>query len=388
MKTQSENWKGGLEVSRLHLSPPQIGEEEIAAVEAALRSGWLAPLGPEVQAFEAELAQTTTRKHAIALASGTAALHLGLKALGVQAEQEVFVPSLTFGATAFAVTYLGAIPTFLDVEEVSWNLDPEVLQSLLAVRAKKNRLPGAVISVDLFGRTCNMEAIQAICGTYEVALLSDSAESLGSSYHSYPAGSQGEAAILSFNGNKVITTSGGGALLTDNDEIAHSVRKWSNQSREPYPWYQHDEIGFNYRMSNILAALGRVQLTRLEWIISRRREIRDRYAAAFSHCEGVSLLGDPPWGRWNGWLTTLRLDKATHPDGPSRVREHLESHNIESRPIWKPLHRQPVFRSNEAMLTGVADSIFEEGLCLPSGQGMTDAETDRVIEACLEIINH
>jgi len=351
-----------------------------------MRSGWISPLGPEVEAFETALAMTTGRQHAIALSSGTAALHMGLKALGVMSGQEVIVPTLTFGATAFAVTYLRPTPTFIDVEDVSWNSDPKLLEELLDARAKAGGLPAAVISVDLFGRTCDVHAIQSICAKYGVPLLSDSAEALGATYGSMPAGSQGEAAVLSFNGNKIITTSGGGALVTDDQELASRVRKWSNQSREPFPWYQHEDIGFNYRMSNLLAALGRVQLARLEEIVMRRRAIHDRYAAAFADIAGVSVLGDPPWGQWNGWLTTTRFDATVHPGMPTKVREHLESIDIESRPVWKPMHQQPVFRSSESVLTGVADSIYEEGLCLPSGQAMTEADIDRVIDASLRII--
>lgn len=373
-------------MARLYLSPPQVGDAEIAAVEAAMRSGWISPLGPEVRAFEEALAGATGRKHAVALSSGTAALHLGLNGLGVEPGQQVVVPTLTFGATAFAVTYQGATPIFIDVEDVSWNLDPHLLEELLDTRAKASRLPAAVISVDLFGRTCNVQEIQSICSKYNVPLLSDSAEALGATYDSKPAGSQGEAAVLSFNGNKIITTSGGGALVTDNAKLAAHVRKWSNQSREPFPWYQHEEIGFNYRMSNLLAALGRVQLSRLEEIVTRRREIHDRYASGFAALEGVTVLGDPPWGRWNGWLTTVRFDSTMHPGMATKIREHLESLDIEARPVWKPMHQQPVFRSSEAFLTGVADSIFEEGLCLPSGQGMTDTDIDRVVDASLRAI--
>jgi dTDP-4-amino-4,6-dideoxygalactose transaminase len=374
-------------VSRIYLSPPSIGESEKIAVAHALDSGWVAPIGPEIDAFESELAIQAGRAHAVALTSGTSAIHLGLLALGVLPTQEVIVPTLTFGATAFAVVHAGAQPVFLDVEEQSWNLDPNLLESELKRRATTNRLPAAILPVDVFGRTCDYESILRISQGYEIPVLVDSAESLGAMYGNSSAGSMGEAAIFSFNGNKIITTSGGGALVTDNSEIAQKVRHWSTQSREPFPWYEHEEIGYNYRMSNILASIGRAQLERLPDIVKRRREIRDRYANALDTIPGVSVMGDPPWGSWNGWLTTVRFSHLTHPDAPRRVREGLAAQDIESRPVWKPMHQQPIFASAESVITGAADQIFEEGLCLPSGTSMTNAEIDRVISEIVKALN-
>lgn len=364
---------------RLYLSPPNVGNAEIAAVESALRSGWVAPLGPDVDAFERELAEATGRVHAVALASGTAALHLGLKALGVGPDDEVVVPTLTFGATAFAVTYLGANPVFLDVESGSWTLDPDLLEGFLRERSTSGRLPSAVIPVDVFGRTCDYDRILSVCEDYAIPVLTDAAESLGAMHGSAPAGSTGAAAVVSFNGNKIITTSGGGALVTDNESLATQVRKWAAQSREPYPWYEHVEVGFNYRMSNVLAAVGRAQLARLSQFIERRRAIRDQYALGLAQVEGVSVLGDPAWGQWNGWLTTIRFDSGVHPGAATRVREALEQENIETRPVWKPMHQQPVFQDSDVRLTGVADRIFEEGLCIPTGSAMTDGDVNRVL---------
>ena len=363
---------------RMYLSPPSMSEFEVEAAVTAIRSGWVAPLGPEVDGFEAEICAFTSVPHAVALASGTAAIHLGLKALGVEPGQDVLVPTLTFGATAFAVTYAGAHPVFLDVEETSWNLDPQVLRETLVERARKNGLPAVILPVDLFGRTCDYASIVALAHEFEVPILEDAAEALGASHGSTSAGSFGRAAVFSFNGNKIMTTGGGGMFVTDDKSLADKVRFWSTQSREPLPWYQHEEIGYNYRMSNILAALGRAQLSRLPAMIERRREIRDRYANLFAHVAGVDVLGDPPWGRSNAWLTTVRFDLALHPDAPTRVREALEAENIESRPVWKPMHQQPVFTRSQSYLTGVADAVFAEGLCLPSGVGMTDDDVDRV----------
>lgn len=374
-------------VARIYLSPPSIGESEKIAVERALDSGWVAPIGPEIDAFESELAVQAGRAHAVAMSSGTSAIHLGLLALGVVPKDEVIVPTLTFGATAFAVVHAGARPVFLDVEEESWNLDPNLLESELKRRATINRLPAAIVPVDVFGRTCDYESILQISQEYKIPVLVDSAESLGAMHGNSPAGSMGEAAIFSFNGNKIITTSGGGVLVTDDAEIAQNVRHWSTQSREPFPWYEHEEIGYNYRMSNILASIGRAQLRRLPEIVERRREIRDRYATALDTIPGVNVMGDPTWGTWNGWLTTVRFSQSVHPDAPTRIREDLAAQDIESRPVWKPMHQQPVFASAESVISGVADQIFKDGLCLPSGTSMTNAEIDRVTEEIVKVLN-
>jgi dTDP-4-amino-4,6-dideoxygalactose transaminase len=375
-------------VSRIYLSPPSIGESEKIAVAHALDSGWVAPIGPEIDAFESELAIQAGRAHAVALTSGTSAIHLGLLALGVLPTQEVIVPTLTFGATAFAVVHTGARPVFLDVEEESWNLDPNLLETELRRRSMINRLPAAIIPVDVFGRTCNYDSILQISQEYEIPVLVDSAESLGAMHGDSPAGSMGQAAIFSFNGNKIITTSGGGVLVTDDAEIARKVRHWSTQSREPFPWYEHEEIGYNYRMSNILAPIGRAQLKRLPDIVKRRREIRDTYATTLNTIPGVSVMGDPPWGTWNGWLTTVRFNRSIFPGAPTRIREALDTQDIESRPVWKPMHQQPVFASAESVTTGISDQIFEEGLCIPSGTSMTNSEIDRVIDEVMKAVNN
>jgi dTDP-4-amino-4,6-dideoxygalactose transaminase len=370
----------GSDRPRLYLSPPNITESEVEAVTAALRSGWVAPLGPEVDAFEADVATFCGRRYAVALSSGTAALHLGLLALGVGPGDEVVVPTMTFGATAFAVTYVGASPVFLDIEPDSWNLDPTVLDEFLSRRAALDLLPAAVVAVDVFGRTCNYDRIMAACAEYRVPVLGDAAEALGAQHGAHSAGAFGESAVFSFNGNKIMTTSGGGMLVTDDEETASKVRFWATQSREPFPWYEHKEVGFNYRMSNILAALGRAQLQRLPTMIERRREIRDRYDSILGPMAGVSVVGDPPWGQSNAWLTTVRFESTLHPDAPRRVREALEVANIESRPVWKPMHRQPVFAGAQSYLTGMADEIFADGLCLPSGAAMSDPDVARVSE--------
>lgn len=372
--------------SRLFLSPPVVGQAEIDAVDAALRSGWIAPIGPALDAFEKDIAAVTGRKYAVALSSGTAALHLGLRALGVSAGHEVIVPTLTFAASAFAVKHAGAEPIFLDVERESWNLDPNLLRDVLQRRNLSDRLPAAVMAVDVFGRTCNYAEIAEICREYEIPLLVDAAESLGATFGNAKAGSVGRLAVVSFNGNKIVTTGGGGALVTDDETVSVRVRKWATQSREPVPWYEHEEVGFNYRLSNIAAALGQAQLARLPEFVERRRGIHKRYQRNFSHLDGVTLMGDPPWGLWNGWLTIGSFNPDSYPEAPIRVREALERQNIESRPVWKPMHRQPVFLSNPAEITGVADEAFKRGLCLPSGASMLDLDVDRVSEIVISTL--
>lgn len=369
---------------RVFLSKAHVTEAEVEAVTRALTGGWVTPLGPEVDAFEAEICNFSGVENAVALSSGTAALHLGLLALGVQPGDEVIVPTLTFGATVFPVTYVGARPVFVDAESESWGLDPELLAQVLQERDRAGNQVAAIIPVDLFGRPANYDAILAAAQEYDVPVLVDAAESLGATYQDNPAGSLGQAAIFSFNGNKIMTTSGGGMFVSNDKALVDKVRFWSTQSREPFPWYQHEEIGYNYRMSNILAALGRAQLERLPDMMNRRQEIRQRYTKLLAEEPGVEVTADPHWGTGNSWLTTVIFDPQSHPQAPTRVREALEEQNIEARPIWKPMHQQPVFSTNEAVLTGVADRIYETGLCLPSGLDVTDADIERVVNGIQE----
>lgn len=365
--------------TRVYLSPPSVTEREVELVAAAMRSGWVAPVGPDLTAFEDDICAFTGVGNAVALASGTAAIHLGLKALGVRPGDEVVVPTLTFGATAFAVVHAGAVPVFLDSEERTWNLDPQLLAEFLARRAAESRLPAAIITVDLFGRMCDYGAINGIAEGYGIPVLEDAAEALGSTQGSRAAGSFGRVGVFSFNGNKIMTTSGGGMLVTDDAAIADKVRFWSTQSREDLPWYEHNEIGFNYRMSNILAALGRGQLERLPAMIGRRREINALYRAELSGVAAVEVLADDPWGRSNMWLTTVRFGGHRGPKTAIEVREELATRGIESRPVWKPMHQQPVFAGAESHLSGAADRIFADGLCLPSGVDMSDADVREVV---------
>lgn len=371
---------------RIYLSPPDVGASEISRVTAALESGWVAPVGPDLTGFEADICAFTQSNAAVALSSGTAGIQLGLKALGVTPGDSVVCPTLTFGATAFAIVHAGATPVFVDSEDQSWNLDPAVLREFLGEMAKIGRLPAAIVTVDLFGRTCDYDAILNTAGAFEIPVLVDAAEALGATHNGQPAGSMGDAAVFSFNGNKIMTTSGGGMLVSNTATVVDRVRHWSTQSREDFPWYEHEEIGYNYRMSNILAALGRAQLERLPMMIEKLREITGWYTDCLSASGEISVIQDPPWGRSNCWLTTVRLSSALGEQVPTLVREALERANIESRPVWKPMHQQPVFAGAESHLTGIADQIFGEGLCLPSGVALERDDIERISAIILDTV--
>jgi len=343
-------------------------------------------VGPELDLFECELAEATGREFAVALSSGTAALHLALLGLGVGPGDEVIVPTLTFVASANAVRYVGAQPVFLDSEHRSWNLDPALLVEVLDASDRVGRLPAAVIAVDLYGRCANYPEIVAACGRYGVAVVEDAAESLGATCGNARAGSFGTAGTLSFNGNKIITTSGGGALVTDNAHFAEQARHLASQAREPAIHYEHVRLGFNYRMSNLLAALGRAQLSSLSSRIEARRTVLNRYQAALQDVVGISFAPEPPWGRSNCWLTCLTIDPHDARATRDGILTALEDANIEARPLWKPMHRQPLYKGARAWLTGVADHVFDEGLCLPSGSSLSVQDQDRVIDVVRTVL--
>jgi FlaA1/EpsC-like NDP-sugar epimerase/dTDP-4-amino-4,6-dideoxygalactose transaminase/lipopolysaccharide/colanic/teichoic acid biosynthesis glycosyltransferase len=369
------------ETTRIWLSPPDVRAPERASLLEALDSGWVAPVGPDLDAFEAELAERCGVSHAVALSSGTAALHLALLQVGVSPGDDVLVPTATFAATANAVTYCGARPCFIDVDPLTWQMSPALLAAELAERRDRGNLPAAVLTVDLYGGCANYDAILAICAEHGVPVVEDAAEALGATFAGRPAGSFGAAGVLSFNGNKIITTSSGGALLCHDAESADRARYLATQARRPAAHYEHTEIGFNYRLSNLLAAFGRGQLATLDERIARRRAIQDRYRAAFADIDGLSFPSAIPGCATNAWLTCITLEPGIAPFGPGELRLALEAQNIESRPLWKPMHAQPVFRVHPARLDGTADRLFATGLCLPSGSGMSDAELGRVIEA-------
>jgi dTDP-4-amino-4,6-dideoxygalactose transaminase len=356
---------------RILLSSPDVGPLEEERVGEAIRSGWIAPLGPMVDAFEERIAARCGRRHAVALSSGTAALHLALLQVGAGPGTAVIVPTLTFAATANATVYTGAEPVFVDCDAESGTLDPELLEeALTSLRADGVRV-AAVVPVDLLGRSADYTRLTAVCERFDVPIVSDAAEALGASHASRPAGSFGLMAALSFNGNKIMTTSGGGMLLTDDASIAARARYLSTQARQPAVHYEHTEIGYNYRLSNVLAALGLAQLERLDAMIGRRRHLRDEYARLFEAVPGVRVFQRAGDDADNCWLTAVLVDPQEAGWSNDDLRAALDEADIESRPLWKPLHRQPVFEGARSYLNGSADRLFATGLALPSGSALT-----------------
>ncbi|MBN1946803.1 MAG: aminotransferase class I/II-fold pyridoxal phosphate-dependent enzyme [Bradymonadales bacterium] len=370
---------------RIYLSPPHVGETEKALLVDAFDSNWIAPLGPQVEAFEREMAAVVGMKHALALSSGTAALHLALLVLGVGAGDEVVTSTLTFAATAFAITYVGAIPVFIDADPVTWTLDPELLERELQRCASVNRLPRAVIAVDLYGQCADYEAIRSICGRYETPIIEDAAEALGATHRGKAAGSWGDLGVLSFNGNKIITTSGGGMLLSDNPEWIAKARHLATQARDPAPHYQHSAIGYNYRLSNLLAALGRGQLAHLDQRVQTRRAINAFYRSHLGQQPGIAFMEENPKGLCTFWLSTMTVDQERFGVSREEIRLHLEQLDIESRPVWKPMHLQPVFRHCRTCKGEVSERLFDHGLCLPSGSSLDEDAQNRVVEAVLSV---
>ncbi|TAM53893.1 MAG: aminotransferase class I/II-fold pyridoxal phosphate-dependent enzyme [Acidobacteria bacterium] len=364
---------------RLYLSPPHMSGRELKLVQDAFASNWIAPLGPHVDAFEREFAALVAIPHAAALSSGTAALHLALMLAGVEAMDEVMCSSLTFSASANAIAYCGARPVFIDCDATSWNLDPDLLEAELERCTRAGKLPRAVLPVDLYGQCADFPRIEPICERFGVALIEDAAEALGATCAGRPAGSFGRAAAFSFNGNKIITTSGGGMLVSSDEALIKRARFLATQARDPAPHYQHSTIGYNYRMSNVLAAIGRGQLMVLEDRVEARRANFDAYSAALGGLPGVAFMPEAPYGRCTRWLTCLTIDPVAFGATREDVRLALEGENIESRPIWKPMHLQPVFASCRAVGGSVSERIFERGLCLPSGSNLTVADRGRVI---------
>jgi dTDP-4-amino-4,6-dideoxygalactose transaminase len=367
-------------MTRVFLSPPDVGEEEKRLLLDAFDSNWIAPVGPHVDGFEQDMVDRTGIPAALALTSGTAALHLGLLLLGVERGDDVLVPTQTFIATANVVTYAGARPVLVDSNPDTWTIDPALVAEELEARAKTGRLPAAVITVDLYGQCADYDPLTDICARYEVPLLEDAAEALGASYRGRPAGSFGAAGVYSFNGNKIITTSGGGMLVSEDKALIDRARYLSTQAREPVVHYEHVAIGFNYRMSNLLAALGRGQLGGLDERIARRRAINLRYREALADVAGISFMPVADYGEPNWWLTCILVEPdlfgATHAD----IRLALEALDIESRPTWKPLHLQPVYAGAPTVGGAAAASIYDRGLCLPTGSRLAISDQERIVE--------
>lgn len=370
---------------RVYLSPPRVTETDIDAVTKAMLSGWIAPIGPDLLGFESDIATYLGVAHAVGLSSGTAAIHMGLKALGVREHDYVIVPTMTFGATVFPITYLGAEPVLVDVDD-SWNLDPSlVVEAVESVRKGGGRV-AAVVPVDLYGTPADYGRLLPLLDSLGIPLLEDAAEGLGALHGRERVGTFGRAGVVSFNGNKLITTSGGGVLATNDAGLAEKVRFWSTQSRDKATWYEHSEIGFNYRLSNLLAALGRSQLQRADAEVAARRQIREWYRSRLESLDGVFVQPDPVWGTSNAWLTVVRFSHKLYPGAPQRVQDFLETHNVETRPVWKPMHQQPVFAHSRTCLSGAADEIFRDGLCLPSSGNLDEESVDWISRLVLRAL--
>lgn len=376
--------------SKIWLSSPHIGNNELQYVNEAFDTNWIAPLGPHVNAFEHGLQVQTQTQHAAALSSGTSAIHLALILLGVKAGDTVFCQSITFSASANPIAYQGALPVFIDSEIDTWNMDPELLRTALEEAKQNGKLPKAIIPVHLYGMPAKMDEIIEIANEYGVPVIEDAAEALGSNINDKPCGSFGEFGVLSFNGNKIITTSGGGALLSNNGEMIEKARFLSTQARDAAPHYQHTHIGYNYRMSNVLAGIGRGQLEVLSDRVAARRNNYERYKQYFSKYNNSGFdikFQEEPQGYYsNRWLTCIVVDPNTN-KGLTReeIRLAMDEENIETRPLWKPMHQQPVFAFSKNYINGVSDKLFENGLCLPSGSNLTEDEFERIF-SCLDSI--
>jgi len=374
-------------VTRIYLSPPHLGTHERDLLIEALDSGWIAPLGPQLDAFEAEFAASIEADHAVGVVSGTAALHLALLVLGVGAGDDVLVPTMTFAATANAVTYVGARPCFIDSEPSSWNVDPELLDLELSERAARDALPKAAIIVDLYGQCADYNRIVPLFHKYGIPIIEDAAEALGAKYDDRPAGSFGAISIFSFNGNKIITTSGGGMLVSPNREWVERARYLATQARDPAPHYQHSQIGYNYRLSNLLAAVGRGQLLRLPERVEARRATNRFYRQALAGVSGIQFMPEIDGGRSTFWLTCILIDEQETGVTPDDIRQHLESLDIESRPVWKPMHLQPVFHGNPMREGAVAEDLFKRGLCLPSGSSLSEPDKERIVAELVALLS-
>jgi len=370
---------------RIYMSSPDVTELERDYLLGALASGWVAPLGPDVDAFEREMAEYVGRSHAVALSSGTAALHLALLAHGIGRGDVVLTSSMTFAATTNAILYTGAVPFFVDSEATSGNIDPAGVHEAIHRLAERGLRPAALLPVDLLGRCAAYEDLQPVADDLGVPLISDAAESLGASRSGRRAGSYGHSAAVSFNGNKIMTTSGGGMLLTDDPMIAERARYLATQARQPVAHYEHTEIGYNYRLSNLLAAFGRAQLARLPEMLVRRRAIRERYRQLFRTHEGVRVLGGDD-REDNCWLTSIVVDPTVTGWTGAELSSWLGEDDIESRPLWKPMHLQPAYEAYDVVVNGNAEYLFRHGLTLPSGSVLTEDDLERVTTRIVDFL--
>lgn len=373
---------------RIYLSSPHMGGDELKLVQEAFATNWIAPLGPHVDAFEKEFAARAGTQHAAALSSGTAALHLALRWLELQPGDEVICSTLTFSASVNPVLYERAVPVFVDSDEQSWNMDPALLAEAIEDRIRRGRKPRAVVLVHLYGQSADIDSIAALCTKHGIPLIEDAAEALGATYKGRAPGSFGLAGIHSFNGNKIITTSGGGMLVSNDAKLIEKARFWATQARDPAPHYQHSEVGFNYRLSNVLAGIGRGQLRVLEQRVEARRRNCSVYQEAFKDLPGVAFMPEAGYGRCTRWLTCLTIDPAVAGIDREKVRLALAEENIEARPVWKPMHQQPIFQGCPTYGGAVSERLFDHGLCLPSGSNLTASDLERVVEAVRSVFNH
>jgi dTDP-4-amino-4,6-dideoxygalactose transaminase len=364
-------------MSRVYLSPPHLAGDEWVFIEEALASNWVAPLGPHVDAFEAEFSAVVDVPHAVALSSGTAGLHLALRLLDVGPGDQVMCSSLTFSASANPIMYERATPVFIDCD-ATWQMDPNLLEDALRASVRSGRTPKAVVVVDLYGQSADIDVLAGLCDRYGVPMIEDAAEALGATYRGRPAGGGGLLGVFSFNGNKIITTSGGGMLVSRDRALVDRARFLATQARDKAPHYEHSAVGFNYRLSNILAGIGRAQLRTLPDRVAARRRIFGRYVDGLGDLSGVTFMPETGYGVANRWLTCLTFGAKS---GVTRedIRVALEHENIESRPVWKPLHLQPVFRGCPVFGGAHSEQLFADGLCLPSGSSLAEADQDRVI---------
>jgi dTDP-4-amino-4,6-dideoxygalactose transaminase len=360
------------------LSTPHIGEQELKFVQEAFDTNWIAPVGPHIDAFEQEFSQVVGAKYSAALSSGTAALHLALKLAGVSAGDEVFCSTFTFIASVSPITYLGAKPVFIDSDRTSWNMDPNLLATTLAQKDRIGKLPKAVVLVHLYGQSADIEPILQECDRYGIPLIEDAAEALGATYKNTSPGTWGHAGIFSFNGNKIITTSGGGMLVSGDRKLVSQAKFLATQARDPQPHYEHTEIGFNYRLSNVSAGIGRGQLIVLKERVAARRRNFAFYQKTLGDLPGIEFMPEADFGTSTRWLSCLTFDPNVGGIDREQVRLKLLEQQIESRPVWKPMHLQPVFSNCECANNGIAEDLFQKGLCLPSGSNLADEDLQQV----------
>jgi len=354
--------------------------DELELIKEAFESNWIAPVGPHVDQFEKEFSDWMGSGYALTVSTGTAALHLILRILNVESGDDVFCSSFSFCASATPIVYQGAHPVFIDSERESWNMDPDLLEQELIRCSRKGTLPKAVVVVHLYGQSANLDPILSVCSEYDVPVIEDAAEALGATYREQKVGNNGRAGFFSFNGNKIITTSSGGMIVSEDASLVRQARFLATQARDEAPHYQHSVIGYNYRMSNILAAIGRAQLRVLEDRVERARTIFQYYYKQLSDLPGIAFMPEPNWSRGNRWLTCITVDSKSFGASNEDIRIKLEEVNVESRPLWKPLHMQPIFRECRVCGGAVSERLFQEGLCLPSGTAMTRSDLDFICD--------